>query len=192
MSGPDLLTGPHLRLRPKRLTDAPNDYAWRHDPELSRLDAASPLECTFGEFVVYYGEALYDSDDPWRFAVETLGEDKHIGNIALYNLDRRRKEAEFGIMIGDPAYQDRGYGREATALMLGLAFRNGEFDRVYLKTLEWNGRASRSFAAAGFVPCGKRVTGNYNFLLMEIRREEYERARKQAEESIPTLIPPVD
>jgi RimJ/RimL family protein N-acetyltransferase len=188
---PELLKGPHLRLRPKRLTDAPNDYAWRHDAELSRLDAASPLDCNFGEFVVYYGEALYGSDDPWRFAVETLADEKHIGNIALYNVDRRRRESEFGIMIGDNAYWGRGYGREATGLMLAWAFSGNDFDRIYLKTLEWNGRAVRSFAACGFVPCGKRVTGNYKFLLMDIRREDFERAARARQESTPALNPPV-
>jgi RimJ/RimL family protein N-acetyltransferase len=187
----DELKGPHLRLRPKKLTDAPNDYAWRHDAELSRLDAASPLDCTFGEFVVYYGEALYDSDDPWRFAVETLGDDKHIGNIALYNVDNRRHEAEFGIMIGDPAYWDRGLGREATRILLDWAFTHHDFERIHLKTLEWNGRAVRSFAACGFVPCGKRVSGNYKFLIMEIKREDYQRSTGAAAESTPALNPPV-
>jgi len=45
------LRGARVVLRDKRLEDAEQDYIWRSDPELARLDAAYPLNMTFDRFL---------------------------------------------------------------------------------------------------------------------------------------------
>jgi len=45
------LRGARIILREKRLEDAEQDYIWRSDPELARLDAAYPLTMSYDRFL---------------------------------------------------------------------------------------------------------------------------------------------
>ncbi len=83
LTKPPLLTGNKVKLRPKRLEDAVNDYSWRQDAELCRLDAAPPILCSFNEFLENYIEDLQRLNRSYRFAIETL-EGKHIGNCSYF------------------------------------------------------------------------------------------------------------
>ena len=163
-----------MKLCPKRLEDAANDYAWRKDAELARLDAALPVSISFSEYLMWYADELrYPGRGRCRFAIETL-EGKHIGNCVYFGIDGDREEVELGIMIGDRAYWDHGYGADAVATLLSHIFDVTKLDRVYLKTLEWNMRAQRCFQKCGFVPCGQLIREGHSFILMELRRHQLE------------------
>lgn len=175
----EIARGERVRLRRKRLSDAPVDYAWRRDPELARFDAVSPLRSSYSDFLATYREDM-DDRNPYRrvYAIEDL-DGCHIGNVMYYNIDDRRKDAELGITIGDKRYWDRGYGRDIVRAFLGYLFETMGLERIYLNTLDWNTRAQRSFQVAGFVPSGTNHRGIHRFITMEIRREawrEQERA----------------
>ena len=112
-----------------------------------------------------------------RFAIMTLEDGTHIGNCMYYDLDLRRREAELGIMVGDRAYWNGGYGTEAAGLLLDHLFEELKLERVYLKTLEWNIRAQNAFTKCGFRQYGWGNQGRYRFMLMEIKRPEWEARR---------------
>lgn len=166
LTEPPLLTGNKVTLRPKRLQDAANDYSWRQDLELCRLDAAPPILCSFKEFLENYLEDSHRVNRSYRFAIETT-DGIHIGNCSYFNLDEDKKEAEMGIMIGDRAYWNRGYGADTIITSLNYFFSRAELKRVHLKTLLWNIRAQKCFHKCGFIPCGQVVHGDYTFMLME-------------------------
>jgi RimJ/RimL family protein N-acetyltransferase len=167
----EVARGERVVLREKRLGDAENDYRWRRDRELTRYDAARPLNVSFHEFLaVHREEVLFPTPYRRSLAIEDL-DGRHIGNVMYYNIDALRQETELGITIGAPLFRDRGYGTEAVQLLVEyLCFRAG-FRRVYLKTLVWNDRARRSFEKAGFVEYDRVNRGGHDFLLMELRRE---------------------
>lgn len=179
-----VLKGGKVVLRGKRLDDAANDYAWRCDEELARLDAAPPLRLSFAEFLAEYAEELrYPSPRRRRFAIESP-EGKHIGNLMYYDIDEGKGEAELGIMMGDRDYWDQGYGTDAIATLLDHIFNTTSLERIYLNTLDWNIRAQRCFEKSGFVPCGQvRRYGN-NFIVMEICRS----SSKKKQEGLPFLL----
>ena len=166
---PPLLTGSKVKLRPKRLQDAANDYSWRRDAELCRLDAATPILCSFEEFLENYVEELYRPNRSYRFAIETL-DGKHIGNFSYFNIDETKKEAEMGIMIGDQAYWNRGHGADAILTSLNHIFSQTNLKRIHLNTLNWNLQAQKCFQKCGFVPCGQLTRGDHTFIIMEIHR----------------------
>jgi len=169
-----MIVGGKVRLRSKRLADAVNDYAWQTDEELTQLDAAPLLTMTFFEYLsTYAGELRHPDSNRHMFAVETL-EGRHIGNCVYYNVSEVRKEVELGIMIGDQEYWDNGYGTDAVATLVDCIFRQTNLDRIYLKTLEWNGRAQKCFRNCGFTPYGRLVRNGYNFVLMEVYRNQWE------------------
>jgi RimJ/RimL family protein N-acetyltransferase len=91
-----------------------------------------------------------------------------------YNADFHRREAEIGITIGLREYWSRGYGTDLMRTFAGYLFEVLGLDRIYLKTLDWNVRAQRCFEKAGFTRYGASRRGDYNFILMEIRRADFQ------------------
>jgi len=167
----EVARGQRILLREKRLSDAEDDFRWRKEPELSRFDAAKPLTMTYAEFLTLYQEELrYPSQYRRSFAVEDEA-GCHIGNVMYYNIDAVHRETEVGITIGEPSYWGQGYGTEAVRVLVQRLVNELGFKRVYLKTLEWNQRARRAFAKAGFVECGRAHRSGNSFVLMEIRSE---------------------
>jgi RimJ/RimL family protein N-acetyltransferase len=50
-------------------------------------------------------------------------------------------------------------------------------NRLYLKTLDWNLRAQKCFTKCGFTPFGHLRRNGYDFTLMDLRREQWEKPR---------------
>jgi len=170
-----VLKGQKVVLREKRLEDATNDYAWRSDEELARLDAAPTLRIAFADFLASYADELrHPSSRRRRFAIDTL-DGKHIGNCMYYDIDEGKRQAELGIMMGDRDYWDQGYGTDAVTTLLDHIFDTTRLERVYLNTLEWNVRAQRCFEKCGFVLCKRQRRYNGNFIVMEIYRSSWQK-----------------
>lgn len=169
-----IITGNKIVLREKRLSDAWNDYTWKTDPELTRLDAAPLLTVSFPQYLADYTEELQSSSSSrHNFAIETL-DGKHIGNCGYYGIDEAKGEAEVGIVIGNREYWDRGYGTDAVITLVNYVFCHTSLNLVYLKSLDWNIRAHKSFQKCGFLPWGRMVKEGYNFVLMSIARNRWQ------------------
>ena len=166
--------GEKVRVREKRVKDIQNEYTWRVDPELSRLDATKPMTMSYEDFFRYSKEEMqFPNYRSKRLAVETL-EGVHIGNIMYYDLNMQNRQAEVGIMIGDKDYWSNGYGTDTVNTLLRHLFTILELDRVYLHTLSWNYRAQASFAKSGFKLVRNVKRGGQDFILMEVLRSDWE------------------
>ena len=167
------IQGARVILRDKRLEDAEQDYIWRSDPELARLDAAYPLTMSFERYLKIFEDQLrYPTPGSHHFSTETL-DGKFIGNCMYYDLDSVNMQAELGIVIGDRDYWSNSYGYDAVTTLLDHMFTEKKMKRVYLHTLEWNTRAQRCFEKSGFnlVKPVRRLS--QDFLLMEVLREDW-------------------
>lgn len=171
-------------LRLKRPEDAPDDYAWRSDEELSALDATTPVKQPYVQFLRSYEESLkYPS--PWsqRFAIDTL-DGKHIGNCMCYDINLDYGEAEIGIMIGDRAYWNKSYGYHSMVGLIDHMFTSTSLRRLYLHTLEWNLRARQSFEKCGFTPIRATQRNGYKFIRMELSRDRWFQIRGEKLEEL--------
>jgi RimJ/RimL family protein N-acetyltransferase len=167
--------GTKVRLREKKLSDVRNDYRWQTDPELAKLDAAPVLITSFSLYLLDYATALNRShSNRFPLAIETL-DGQHIGNCTCYDIDEKKREAQLGIIIGNRDYWDKGYGADAVSTIIDHVFRTTQIRRLYLKTLDWNLRAQKCFAKCGFAPFGHLRRNSYDFTLMEIKREQWEK-----------------
>ena len=187
--GPDgiTLTGHKVILRQKRIDDIPNDYMWRSDAELARLDATRPLEMSYSDFKKYSEQELkFGSTRSKRFAIDTL-KGIHIGNCMYYDIDTRNREAELGIMIGDRAFWSKGYGSDTVSIFLKHVFKSTSLTRIYLHTLEWNHRARRSFTKSGFKEIKSVKRSGLAIVLMEIWKSSWE--QNQSINSSSTIQP---
>ncbi len=168
------IKGNKVVLREKRIEDAPDDYAWRVDDELARLDATRPLRMSYEDFLRYSREELtYPSPRSKRIAIDTH-DGEHIGNCMYYDIDLRRGEAELGIMI-DRKYWNQGYGTDTVDTLLHHIFSTTPITRIYLHTLDWNHRARRSFAKSGFLEVKPVRRNGMDFIQMEVWRDAWER-----------------
>ncbi|MBN1643305.1 MAG: GNAT family N-acetyltransferase [Dehalococcoidales bacterium] len=173
-----MIEGTKVRIRPKKLSDAENDYKWQTDAELSALDAMPSFRFSFAEFLREYSALLgYPDSDRVAFAVETP-DGRHIGNCVYYNINDDKAETEIGIMIGEKDYWDKGYGTDTIKTLIDYIFQNFEFNRIHLKTLDTNARARKCFQKCGLIPCGYLEHNGYKFLLMEITRSRWQELQK--------------
>jgi RimJ/RimL family protein N-acetyltransferase len=166
---PPTLTGRKVKLRPKSLTDAMNDYRWRTDPELCSYDAIQPLTYSFEEYLRCFANIFYNTGPDCHLAIDTH-DGKHIGNCGYFNIDKKKREAEYGIMIGDRTYWEQGYGSDAILTSTSYIFTHTDLVRIYLKTLDWNTRAQKCFTKCGFSVYGKMLRDGYTFIIMEVFR----------------------
>ena len=60
--------------------------------------------------------------------IETIQEDKLIGNVAITSINWVNRTAEYGIAIWNKQYWDQGIGTEATQLSLNYAFNQLNFN----------------------------------------------------------------
>jgi RimJ/RimL family protein N-acetyltransferase len=103
-----------------------------------------------------------------------------IGNQSLFNHDQVAHSAELGIMIGNKAYWNKGYGTRAIQLMLKHSFETLNLHRVHLIVYETNKRAIRCYEKVGFVHEGRmrqahyRKGGYVDTLMMSVLANEWE------------------
>ena len=167
------LYGGRIILRDKRSDDAENDYRWRSDPELARLDAAIPLTMSFERYLKLFEDQMkYPTPGSHHYSIDTL-DDRFIGNCMYYDMDTVNLEAELGIVIGDRDYWSDGYGYDAVTTLLDHMFNARNLKRVYLHTLEWNGRAQKSFSKCGFNAVRPVRRMAHEFILMDVLRDDW-------------------
>ncbi len=157
-----------VELREKRRTDVQDDYHWRMDPELARLDARPASTLRFEEFEQAF---LADLEFP-RPGILSLSIDAggvHVGNLVAYDIVAGDR-CEIGVVIGLPQWRARGIGSRAVTEFLRHAWSTLGLRTVYLHTLETNNRARSSFEACGFRPVA-RVQRQDLMLRYEARRE---------------------
>ena len=103
-----------------------------------------------------------------------------IGNSGFFNIDWRNRGAELGIVIGDKAYWNKGYGTEVMRLLLHHGFTTLNLHRIFLRVFEGNPRAIRAYEKAGFVHEGRMRQAEFrdgkylDVLLMSVLRPEWQ------------------
>jgi len=141
-----------VRLRHVEHEDLPQFVTWLNDPEVKRgLSLRFPISLAEEE---NWFETLLKSpieERPLVIEVKQGEEWQMIGNSGFHNLDWRNSNAELGIVIGDKAFWDQGYGTEVMGLLLRHGFSTLNLHRIYLRVFEDNPRAIRSYEKAGFV-----------------------------------------
>jgi RimJ/RimL family protein N-acetyltransferase len=167
-----MLRGRKAVLREKQLSDAADDYAWASDTELAQLNAALLPNIPFSEYLDNYEELLRCSQKQSSILAIETPEGKHIGNCTYYDVDRWRRSAKLGIMLGDRAYWERGYGVDVITTLVRHIFRTTNLNKITVETLDWNARAQRCFEKSGFKVSGYTARNGNTFVIMEVKRAD--------------------
>jgi RimJ/RimL family protein N-acetyltransferase len=179
VSGGTLLRGPRVRLRPLERADLPRYQELFSEPEISLHYGRLGVPENLDQLQRRFDAGEFDTTD--RFfvlAIETEG--TLIGAVELKNEENLpSRSATFGIIIGDPAYLDRGYGTEASTLLLDYAFAVLGYHKINLDLFEYNARAQAMYEKLGFVVEGRRRENHWSRgrfwddVLMGVTAEEW-------------------
>lgn len=147
------VAGERIYLAPMDMDDAPNYIRWLNDPEtFIFLQANGQVFNKLNEEQFLMG--VMERGEP-HFSIRLCETDKHIGGCGLINLDWVNRRGELGIMIGEAAYRNQGYGQEAIKLLLDHAFYILNLNSVSLIHYEFNRRAARCYHKCGFKKAGR-------------------------------------
>jgi RimJ/RimL family protein N-acetyltransferase len=148
-----MIIGEKVQLRPIERDDLPRYVAWFGDPEIRRhlLIRAWRVPFSLAQEGRWFENLLGELERQAvvLLAIET-SDGVHIGHTGLHATDWKNRHAELGIMIGEKAYWNQGYGADAVRTLLGLAFGEMNLNRLYLRVDADNGRGIRCYEKVGF------------------------------------------
>lgn len=113
-----------------------------------------------------------------QFVMIDKKDDKPIGSVYFRDIDKERKTAEYGIFIGEGSARGKGYGIETAIRMTSYFFEDMRYDKLFLRVLERNRAAIRSYEAAGFkkddIAEEREIEGKTErIIFMSITADEY-------------------
>ncbi|MBA2596780.1 MAG: GNAT family N-acetyltransferase, partial [Chloroflexia bacterium] len=174
------MTGELVALGPLHRGLLPLIARWDNDFRTADLRGNDPLPLTAEVISATWEPLLRGERDDWLgFAIYVLPDLRPIGYTNIRDFTNSHGTAEFGISIGDPADRRRGYGTEATRLLLDYAFTVLGVYNVWLDTLAYNIGAIRAYEKAGFREIGRRrgaqlLAGcRYDVVLMDCLADEF-------------------
>ena len=151
---PELLTGDLVVLRRHTPENIAAFRRWYADPDITRLARYQQAPMRPPEIDRFF-EARVVGPDALALAVHERGTNRLVGTCAFSQLDGENGSALYHITIGESDVWGRGYGSEATRLMLGHAFQTLALHRIALFVFEFNERAIRAYRRCGFVVEGR-------------------------------------
>lgn len=151
---PEALVGETVVLRRHRPENLDAFRRWYSDAEVARLTRYRDGPMKPDEIDRFFTARVLGIDS-LTLAVHLRAKNRLIGSCAFSQLDADNGSALFHITIGEKDLWGRGYGTEATRLMLDHAFSTMGLHRVSLAVFSFNERAIRSYEKVGFVVEGR-------------------------------------
>lgn len=164
-------------LRPVQSGDLVAIEAWDNDPTITALMGRNYIQTS----VQQWYRSLTKGRICRAWAIETK-ERRLIGELELANVNWRAGDAELRICIGEKDCWNKGFGTDAIASALQLAFESYGLQSIYLRVFATNSRAVRVYERFGFrrkavlQPSSRREDPG-PVLLMTLSRPCWERLR---------------
>lgn len=144
------LIGENVVLRPVERGDLDGPYAqWINLQEADAFTEHAQFPHSRQELERYLEGRNGSSSHIW-LAIIVKETHQHIGNIELSGIDWVHRKATYSVLIGDRSAWGKGYGFEASALLLRHAFRKLNLHRIELGVHEDNIAARKLYEKLGF------------------------------------------
>ncbi len=151
---PDRIEGETVVLRRHVPANVAAFRRWYADPEVARLARYQDSPMREDEVNRFFQlRALGPESLTMAIHEKTTG--RLIGTCAFSQLDGDNGSAMYHITIGEKDAWGRGFGTEATRLMVDHAFGTLGLHRIALAVFEFNERAIRAYARVGFLTEGR-------------------------------------
>jgi RimJ/RimL family protein N-acetyltransferase len=152
------LIGEKVLLRPVAVTDTPGLVELLNEPDVRRLTGTHtrvPPEMERERAEQWYSSRA-EQDDRLDLAIVEQTTGGYVGEVVLNELDVDNRSCGFRIALVGPRTFSRGYGTEATRLILAHAFDAVGVHRVELEVFAFNPRARHVYEQVGFVHEGTK------------------------------------
>jgi RimJ/RimL family protein N-acetyltransferase len=154
---------------------------WLNDSEINLTYGRSHIVFN-EEQQAKYIEEYNNSYDKFFFVIVKKGNGREneqaIGIGLLFDLDWTHGKATFGLLL-DKSFQSKGYGKEATNLLLEFAFNILNLNNVMLYAVDFNEKAIAIYENIGFKTIGQRREAYpinnkvYDEVYMDILKKEF-------------------
>ena len=142
------IVGERIYLRPLEPAQDNHLYStWMNDEEIRRYFSIYPTSDTRGKERL---ELLYKDGKHIIFGVALNEDNSLIGLVGLKDINYINQSAEFYNIIGDRSAWGKGYGTEATKLMIRYGFMELNLNRIQTQDMEDNIGGWRADEKAGF------------------------------------------
>ncbi len=132
------LESDRILLRPlTRIDLTPVYLQWLNDAEVTKYNSHATFPNTQEKMEAYYN-SLQDNNMNVVLGIIDRESAKHIGNVALQQINWISKNAEFAILLGDKAFWGKGMGEEAARLIVSYGFERLNLHRIYCGTIKGN------------------------------------------------------
>jgi diamine N-acetyltransferase len=146
------IVGEKVALGPMQRDQLPLYLEWFNDFDYARTTSGvRPM--TIEALEGYYDQDIKDHSQV-HFTIYDRESFTPIGGVSL--TDIAGHTATFAIGIGDASYRGRGYGTEATKLILEYGFNGLGLHNIWLSVFAFNDRAIAAYKRAGFKEIGRR------------------------------------
>jgi RimJ/RimL family protein N-acetyltransferase len=147
-----MLKSERTYLRPTKADDIPHRYEWFNDAEFSRLYIGKSVYTSYEQVENEVRVAMQPTpySGLMELAIQTVEDNRHIGNTFFRKINWQDRHAEFGIFIGTKDRWGSRLGSEVTKIMIDYGFRELGFHRLWLTVFAYNHRAIRCFEKCGF------------------------------------------
>lgn len=181
------VVGEKVALGPLHRGLLPLLWRWENDFTTVALNGDDPAPRSLEAITAAFEPLIKGERADWiGFAIYELSGSRPIGHANVRDFANRHRTAEFGITIGEPECRGKGYGTEATRLVLDFAFAVLGVHNVWLDTKSNNVAAIAAYRRAGFKEIGRRREAHrfgaktYDVVLMDCLATEFVPPPKRA------------
>lgn len=143
------LNSERLYLRPIAYEDTDLVLQWRNSKDVKRYFLHQE-DITREEHINWLNNKVFKGK-VCQFIICLSENNRPIGSIYIQGIDPVLKQGEYGIFIGDTCELGKGYGTEASYLIIDYAFHILGLETLYLRVLSDNTRAIASYKKLGFI-----------------------------------------
>lgn len=137
-----MLIGNKVILRPLKIGDLEKTHQWRNNLELLKLTQGIRFPKTLEMDKEWFEHALKDkSNRSVFFGLDELETGEFIGMYQLNNIDYISGTAIWGYIIGETNKRGKGYGIEASNLILKYAFNVLNLRKITTYNISYNNAA---------------------------------------------------
>jgi len=177
-----MLKGKRVLLRPVKRSDAMLFFKWFNDTEVTKyLNLHLPLSEV--EVEKWIEETIIARKQMDIFFVIEISEGrktKAIGTCGIHKINAKDRNAEIDIIIGEKKQWGKGYGREATGVLIKYCFQEINLRRIATGAYSFNKRSIRALLSVGFRKEGRQLqivfkNGKYHDnILFGLLKKEWE------------------
>ena len=154
-----------------------NKHRRRKKKKNKDIDDNTPTIFESEKEIIFYRD--YNNPDDKFFIVVVERETNHpVGICLIYDISYIHGKGTMGILI-DEDYQNKGYGKEASNLVLEFAFNILNLNNMMLYAIEFNKKAIKMYKNIGFQLIGRRRKAYpinnqvYDEVYLDILKEEF-------------------